>query len=181
MKDYSPPWVSSHCWSHLLQVITVFQSVRHAHLFPSFVGLCRGFESQRGCAEKETNSQEEGLAEGCRCGWENRKTKGRGHRRPSSYTLGEWPSLVVDKSPRGSDRDTGGEMKASLVSAQPRYCTSNLSVCSKRDHPPTSMSLERLRLHLASVFQGLCQWKVWKGKQGLESRGCPPDSKLTVH
>lgn len=46
-----------------VHVITVlfFQGVRHSHLFTS-VGRCWGFDSQRGCAQKETNFQKQSLA-----------------------------------------------------------------------------------------------------------------------
>lgn len=81
---------------------------------------------------------------------------------------------VAQEGTRGKNESLLGVCTAKMLYLR-SFC------CSKRDHPPTSMSLERLRLYLASVFQRLCQWKVWKGKQVLESRGCSPDSKLTVH
>lgn len=160
-----PHGFSSHCWSHLFQVITVFQSKNTPICF--LLWLASGVESPEVCWKRLIPRKRVWLRD-AGVGGRTGKPMGGATTGPAATLWGSGLRLWLTKA-RGSDRDTRGEMKASLVSAQPRYCTSNLSVCAQADHPPTSMSLERLRLHW-TVFQGLCQWKVWKGKQVLESR-----------
>lgn len=168
-----------------VHVITVlfFQGVRHSHLFTS-VGRCWGFDSQRGCAQKETNFQKQSLAKRCRCGWERMKSEGRGHRRTSNFTLEVWSLAPGCQRPVSLKRrrSRSNESLFGVSTAKLLYLKSSSVSCLEQDHPPTSVSPERLQLQLAFVFQRLFQWKGWEGQNKCwNPEIVSSDSELIVH
>lgn len=126
-----------------------------------------GLSLREGVLRKETNSQEEGLAEDAGVGGEQE------NQWVETSTLWGVVWLWLTKAHVAQTGIGRNESLLGILLAKILCPLKSFSVFVLRDHPPTSMSLEMLQLYLASVFQGLCQWKVWKGKQVLESRGCP--------
>lgn len=171
-----------------VHVFTVlfFQGVRLSHLFTS-VGRCWGFDSQRGCAQKETNFQKQSLAKGCRCGWERMKSEGRGHRRTSNFTLEVWSLAPGCQRPVSLKRrhSRSDESLFGVSTAKLLYLKSSSVSCSEQ-RPSTNFRISREIV----TSLGFCISKVvpverlGRAKQVLESRdrlfGFRADSSLST-
>lgn len=148
--------------------------VKQAHLFPSLVGTLLGvWVSREVCWKRLIPRKRVWLRMQVWVGGTG-KPMGGATTDPAATLWGIGLRLWLTKAHRGSDRDTGRNESLWCLHSQDIVPQIFLFCCSKRDHPPTSMSLEKLRLHLASVFQGLCSGKFGRankfGIQRLSSR-----------